>query len=109
MSYFFSYKDFLYKKAIINLWTLIFIIVSLDLVFEIFFGHNTLGFSSSYRGRLSGFMGDELKIGHWYFCFSLIILSNFIKQNRKFYLLLLISIIIILFNDKLKCIIFKKV
>ena len=97
MSYFFSYKDFLYKKAIINLWTLIFIIVSLDLVFEIFFGHNTLGFSSSYRGRLSGFMGDELKIGHWYFCFSLIILSNFIKQNRKFYLLLLISIIISFF------------
>jgi len=97
ISYFFSYKDFLYKKPIIYLWTLIFIIVSLDLVFEIFFGHNTLGFSSSYRGRLSGFMGDELKIGHWYFSFSLIILSNIIKENRKFYLLLLISIIISFF------------
>jgi len=97
ISYFFSYKDFLYKKAIINVWTLIFIIVSLDLVFEIFFGHNTLGFSSSYRGRLSGFMGDELKIGHWYFCFSLIILTNFIKKNKRFCLLLLISIIISFF------------
>ena len=47
VSYFFSYKDFLYKKAILYVWTLIFIIVSLDLIFELIFGHNTLGFSSS--------------------------------------------------------------
>ena len=93
ISYFFSYKGFLYKKAILYLWTLIFIIVSLDLIFEVIFGHNTLGFTSSYRGRLAGFMGDELKIGHWFLCFSLIILSNFTKQNKKFLFLLFASVI----------------
>ena len=97
ISYFFSYKGFLYKKVILNIWALIFIIVSLDLIFEIIFGHNTLGFSSSYRGRLAGFMGDELKIGHWYLCFSLIIISNYVEQNKKFYILLLVSIIISFF------------
>ena len=93
ISYFFSYKGFLYKNAILYLWTLIFIIVSLDLIFEVIFGHNTLGFTSSYRGRLAGFMGDELKIGHWFLCFSLIILSNFTKQNKKFLFLLFASVI----------------
>ena len=97
VSYFLSYKNFMFKKIILNIWAIIFIIVSLDLVFEFFFGYNTLGFSSSYRGRLSGFMGDELKIGHWYLCFSLIILSNFINNNKKFYFLLLLSILISFF------------
>ena len=97
VSYFFSYKDFLYKKAILYVWTLIFIIVSLDLIFELIFGHNTLGFSSSYRGRLAGFMGDELKIGHWYLCFSLIVLSKYVKQNKKFCFLMFFSIIVSFF------------
>ena len=93
-SYFFSYKDFLFKKTILNVWVLIFIIVSLDLFFEFIFGFNTLGFKNIFDGRLSGFMGDELKIGHWYLCFSLIILSNFFNKIKKFYLFLFISIII---------------
>ena len=32
--YFFSYKNFQFKKIIFNIWTIIFIIVSLDLIFE---------------------------------------------------------------------------
>ena len=93
-SYFLSYKNFKFKKTIFNIWTIIFIIVSLDLVFEFIFGFNTFGFKSNYVGRLSGFMGDELKIGHWYLCFSLIALSNNYDQNKKFFFILFFSIIV---------------
>ena len=96
-SYFFSYKKFQYKSAILNMWGIIFIIVSLDLIFEFFFGFNTLGFSSAYDGRLAGFMGDELKIGHWYLCFSLILLSNNFNQNKGVYFFIIFSIIISFF------------
>ena len=93
--YFFSYKNFLFKKIILNIWTIIFIIVSLDLIFEFFVGFNTLGFKANYPGRLAGFMGaDELKIGHWYLCFSLIILSNNFNQHKKFWFFLFFSIFV---------------
>lgn len=93
-SYFLSYKKFQFKRIVFNFWTLIFIIVSLDLLFEYVFGFNTLGFKNIYDGRLSGFMGDELVIGHWYLCFSLIILSNVFNQTKIFYFLVFLSIII---------------
>ena len=35
-SYFLSYKNFQFKKIVFNIWTIVFIIVSLDLVFEFF-------------------------------------------------------------------------
>ena len=94
ISYFFSYKSFQYKKLIFKFWTLIFAVVTLDLIFEYFFGFNTLGFKSDFDGRLSGFMGDQLKIGHWYLCFSLIVLGNYFNQSNKFYFTLFLSIVV---------------
>ena len=96
-SYFLSYKNFQFKEIIFNCWFIIFIIVSLDLIFEFFFGFNTLGFNSNYDGRLAGFMGDELKIGHWYLCFSLILLGSNFNKNKKVYFFILISIIVSFF------------
>ena len=96
-SYFLSYKNFRYKKIIFNFWSFIFIIVSLDLIFEFFFGFNTLGFKSNYDGRLAGFMGDELKIGHWYLCFSLIFLSANYDKNKRFYFIFFTLIVISFF------------
>ena len=96
-SYFMSYKNFQFKDIILNIWTIIFIIVSLDLIFEFIFGFNSLGFKSNYDGRLAGFMGDELKIGHWYLCFSLIILSNNFNNNKRLYFLILFSIVVSFF------------
>jgi len=94
-SYFLSYKNFKFKEIIFNFWFMIFIIVSFDLIFEFFFGYNTLGFSAYYPGRLAGFMGgDELKIGHWYLCFSLILLSSNFNKNKKIYIFILISFIV---------------
>jgi O-antigen ligase len=96
-SYFLSYKNFKYKKVIFNFWSLILLIVSLDLIFEFFFGFNTLGFKSAYDGRLAGFMGDELKIGHWFFCFSLIIFGNNFFKNKYSYFIFFSLIIISFF------------
>ena len=93
LSYFLSYKNFRFKKTIFNIWSIIFVIASLDLLFEFIYGFNTLGNRSPYNGRLVGFMGDQLKIGHWYLCFALIVLSNFFHTN-KFYFFLLLSILI---------------
>ena len=96
-SYFLSYKNFRYKKIIFDFWSIILIFVSLDLIFELIFGFNTLGFKSAYDGRLSGFMGEELKIGHWFLCFSLVLLGAKINQNKMFYLIILTLIIISFF------------
>ena len=98
LSYFLSYKNFQFKEIIFSVWLIIFIIVSLDLTFEFFVGYNTLGFHANFAGRLAGFMGgDELKIGHWYLCFSLILLSNSFNKNKKIYFFIFISLIVSFF------------
>ncbi len=50
-------------KKIINIWSIFFLIVIIDLYFEYFFGKNILGFYSQDPLRLVGFLGDEYKIG----------------------------------------------
>ena len=77
-SYFLSYKNHKFKKLIFNFWSIIFGIITIDLIFEYIFGFNTIGYKTPYDGRLVGFMGDQLKIGHWYLCFSLIILPRLV-------------------------------
>ncbi|MDA7713792.1 O-antigen ligase family protein [Candidatus Pelagibacter sp.] len=93
-TYFLSYKDYKFKKLVFNFWSIIFAVVTIDLIVEYIFGFNTLGFKTPYNGRLVGFMGDQLKIGHWYICFSLIVLANYFNQHKIFYFLLLLSIIV---------------
>ena len=55
------------------------------------------GFKSAYDGRLAGFMGDELKIGHWYFCFSIILFGTNFSKNKNSYLIFFTLIIISFF------------
>jgi len=50
-------------KKIINIWSIFFLIVIIDLYFEYFFGKNILGFYAEDEARLVGFLGDEYKIG----------------------------------------------
>jgi len=93
ITYFFSYNNYKYKNLILSSWTLIFFIVTIDLIFEFIFGFNTLGLNSGYAGRLSGFMGDNLKIGHWYYGFVLIVLTFNFENKKKFYTIFCIAII----------------
>ena len=83
-----------YEKIIFKVWAIIFIVVTIDLIFEYIFGYNTLKFKSPYYGRLAGFTGDELKIGGYYFAF--ILLSTiFIKKinNKAYYVFFIIFLI----------------
>ena len=76
--------NYLYK-----LWSLIFAIVCIDLIFEFFVGFNLLGSKSYIPGRLAGFMGgktkydSELVIGNYFFAFALLSLSYFYKNYSK--------------------------
>ena len=90
IKYIFSYENYKYKNNILKVWFIIFIIVSIDLLFEFIFGRNILGYSSYIPGRLAGFLDDELKIGGYYLGFILISLTYIIyKYEKKNYLLLI--------------------
>ena len=79
--YFFNINNGIYRKIIFNTWSIIFLIICCDLIYEFFFGKNILGFTSYMPGRLAGFFNDELKIGHFYYGFNLIILSYILNSQ----------------------------
>ena len=91
LSYYFDF----YKEKILKFWSLIFFIVSIDILIEFIFGKNILGFSSAYYGRIASFTGDELKIGGYYFGFILICLSLFYKRNQTIFSILALSFLLI--------------
>ena len=74
----------LYNNSFLKIWTLIFLIVSFDILFEFFVGKNILGFESSYYGRIASFTGDELKIGGFYFGFLFICLAFFENEKKNY-------------------------
>lgn len=84
--YYFNVNNEKYQKIILYSWLIIFLITSLDLIFELFNGKNILGFQSYIHGRLAGFFNDELIIGHFYYAFILIIITFLFKilSNQKF-------------------------
>ena len=72
LKYFFEIHNATYREKILKIWTIFFIIVSLDLVYEFFMGQNLFGWKAELPGRLVGFFQDEMKIGHFYSAFILI-------------------------------------
>lgn len=88
--YFFNLDKQKFKNFILTCWLIIFLITSVDLLFEFFTGKNLLGFESYIGGRLAGFFNDELIIGHFYYGFILIatfyILQILSKKNKQFFL-----------------------
>ena len=97
--FFFNDKKEIYFEKIIKFWTILYIIVTIDIIFELIFGFNTLGFRSYLDGRIASFFGDELVVGTFYHFFSLIILSYFVKNKypNLFVISLIIAIISISF------------
>ena len=101
INYFFLKKSRIVQTEILNAWTFIFLFVSTDLIFEFIFGFNFFGFVSPFDGRLGGVFGEELKIGHFYSAFVLVILfnlQNFIKNKSYsdyFFYILVISFLLI--------------
>jgi len=108
----FSTKNLILNKIniiskIINIWSIFFLIVIIDLYFEYFFGKNILGFYSEDPLRLVGFLGDEYKIGTLIVGFLFPIISFWFyrlfyekKNDKRIYLKKLfyfLSIILVLY------------
>ena len=96
LAYFLSYKEFKYLKFITMGWLLFFLFISLDLIFEFFVGFNFIGISNQFPGRLSSFLGDELKIGNYYLGFALLASTTiYYFFDKKFFILSIIIFLII--------------
>jgi O-antigen ligase len=94
LAYAISYYFIFYKKIIIKLWVILFLIITFDIFFEFTFGNNIFGLSSNYYGRIASFTGDELKIGGYYFGFIFIVLTFFENRNQKLFFLFAIIFLI---------------
>ena len=94
IKYFFCYKNFKFEKLIIISWLIIYLVVSLDLVIEYITKLNNSENDFYYPGRLSGFLGDKLKIGNYYCGFILISISTIIYLFKKKYLHIILILII---------------
>ena len=77
------------------------IFVSLDLLYQFYYGYDIFGFEAVKGRRLSGPFGDELVAGSFIFrfgIFSFFLLPIFYKINNKFFLwLILILLFLLLF------------
>jgi len=104
VAYYIGLNDFRYYKIIILIWFLIFFISSVDLFIEYILGFNLLGYVSYMPGRLSGFLGDELKIGNYYLGFYFLILAFsiqfFKKQFLSFFIIIFFSLIAFLIGER---------
>ena len=78
-----------------KIWFTIFLIVVLDVIFEIIFGFNILGFRSFMSGRIASFSGDELNIGHYFSAFSLFFLSYIYLNYKNNSLNLIVAIFLV--------------
>ncbi len=70
-------------KKIIAYWTVIIMIVSLDVFFEYIFGFNMLGFESPMKDeRIVSFFKDELVVGSFLYSFFFMIIFPLLKDNK---------------------------
>jgi len=88
----------MYIQNVFKFWFLIFLILSLDVLFEIIFGYNIIGNKSYMPGRISSFFGDELIIGAFYHGFVLFFVSYLIKKKIKNHFLIFSIIFIFLIS-----------
>ena len=97
IKYIFLYKEERYTKFILNVWLIVFIVVTIDLLFEFYFGKNIFGFESYMPGRLAGFLNDELKIGGYYLGFGLISIASLynFREKKSYFIPIIILIFLI--------------
>ena len=78
-----------------KIWFTIFLVVILDVIFELIFGFNILGFKSFMPGRIASFSGDELNIGHYFSAFCLFFLSYIYLNYKNNSLNLIVAIFLV--------------
>ena len=86
---------------IYKFWSLIFLVIIVDLIVEFLTGKNLIGLESLMPGnRLGSFTGKESVIGNYFYGFVLIFLSYFYEkypQKKNFNLILALSLILVSF------------
>jgi O-antigen ligase len=91
-----------FKKSEIDklfkIWSIIFIVVMFDIVFELTFKSNILGLKSFMPSRVASFAGDELNIGHFFSAFCLIFIAYIKTTYRNIFLNFLIAIFLIVIS-----------
>ena len=98
----FEIKRLIYKyeanfiKKIYKFWFWIFLILTIDILFETLFGHNMVGNTSDMLGRIASFFGNELIIGAFYHGFAMFIFSYLILNKTKSYFLAFLIFFILL-------------
>jgi len=87
-------KKIIKIELLINLWSITLLFLNLDLVYQYYNSENKdlFGFQSPYPGRLSGIMGEEMKIALILYGFGSIIISYF-AFKKKFNQLIIFSFI----------------
>ena len=83
-------------EVIYKVWSIFFLIVIFDLIFEFFIGKNILGQTSIMSGRLGSFTGEDSVIGNYFFGFSLVFLTYLYNQTNKISLNLAFAIFLII-------------
>tara|TARA_B100000787_G_scaffold50950_1_gene36778 strand:- start:159 stop:1415 length:1257 start_codon:yes stop_codon:yes gene_type:complete len=89
-----------FERVVFGFWSIIFVLVLFDVIFEVIFGFNTIGFTSYYPGRIASFFNDELIVGSFFLCFVLFTANFFLEKLKKFKKInffILITLIIISF------------
>jgi len=84
-------------NLLFKIWSFIFFIIVIDVIFEFFIGHNLIGYSSYMPGRIASFFGDELVIGAFFHGFVLFFISYLINEYPKKKLFLTITILTLLY------------
>ena len=92
-----SYEDN-FIKYVFKSWFIIFLVISIDILFETIFGYNMIGNRSIMPGRISSFFGDELVVGAYYHGFVLFFLSFLIFKKTKNYILIFLIIFILVMS-----------
>ena len=104
LAYYLKLDNFKYFKIILLIWSFIFLVTSIDLFIEYVFGHDLLGNKSYIPGRLSGFLGDELKIGNYYLGFYFLTLAFSIQFSKNqflsFFIIIFFSLIAFLIGER---------
>ena len=101
----FAFTFFIKDKinTLLHAWSIILIIVLIDVYFEFFMGYNLIGIKSHDPTRIASFLGKELKIGHFLLGFSFLCLGFFLqsvsKNSKKLKLLALLILLIILIGS----------
>jgi len=97
IKYFFNYESNKYLNYILFIWSIIIFTVALDCIYEYFVGQNFIGNKSEFHGRISSFLGKELKIGHFFLGFAPLIIA-YIYSRDKFNKDNLLIILFLIFN-----------